>query len=225
MKTILKLAARIISGFLLFITAYLLAAYILSRITIAEEAAAARDIAIYIKTNGVHTDIVVPVKSEVTDWSTQILFGNTVSKDSNYRYVAMGWGDKGFYLETPTWDDLTFSTAFKAAFALSTSAMHTTFYKTLKEDASCKKIMISKGQYERLVDYMRKSFDKDPQGNFIYINTNANYGNTDAFYEGTGSYHLFKTCNTWANDALKASGQRCCVWTIFDTGIFLKYNH
>ncbi|MBG9377992.1 TIGR02117 family protein [Panacibacter sp. DH6] len=225
MKTILKLAARIISGFLLFITAYLLAAYILSRITIAEEAAAARDIAIYIKTNGVHTDIVVPVKSEVTDWSTQILFGNTVSKDSNYRYVAMGWGDKGFYLETPTWDDLTFSTAFKAAFALSTSAMHTTFYKTLKEDASCKKIMISKGQYERLVDYMRESFDKNPQGNFIYINTNANYGSTDAFYEGTGSYHLFKTCNTWANDALKASGQRCCVWTIFDTGIFLKYTH
>lgn len=209
---------------MLFVIVYLIAAYTLSRITIREESVLVKDVTIYIKTNGVHTDIVVPVKSAAIDWSQKILFTNTVSKDSTYQFVGLGWGDKGFYLETPTWDDLTFSTAFKAAFALSTSAMHTTFYKTLKENESCKKIVISQEQYKRLIDYITQSFEHDEQGNFMFINTTANYGNNDAFYEGTGSYHLFKTCNTWANNALKASGQRCCVWTIFDTGIFLKYS-
>ena len=32
------------------------------------------DVAIYIKTNGVHTDIVVPVKNEVKDWRNEIKF-------------------------------------------------------------------------------------------------------------------------------------------------------
>ena len=52
---------------------------------------------------------------------------NTKSKDSTAEYLAFGWGDKGFYLDTPEWSDLKASTAFKAAFALGNSAMHTTF--------------------------------------------------------------------------------------------------
>lgn len=58
----------------------------------------------------------------------------------------------------------------------------------------------------------------------MHINTNAVYGKTDAFYEAKGKYSLFKTCNTWTNNALKASEQRACVWTIFQSGIFYQLN-
>jgi len=34
---------------------------------------------------------------------------------------------------------------------------------------------------------------------------------------------LFHTCNTWANNALKACGQKASLWTPFDTGIFYHY--
>jgi uncharacterized protein (TIGR02117 family) len=128
-KKILKLIGKIILGFILFVGLYLLSAYILSRIRVDKEAEDSKDVTIYIKTNGVHTDIVVPVKNDQMDWSRDIRFENTVSKDSAEKFVAFGWGDKGFYLETPTWGDLTFKTAFKAAFALSTAAIHATFIK------------------------------------------------------------------------------------------------
>lgn len=61
------------------------------------------------------------------------------------------------------------------------------------------------------------------EGRTIHIGTHANYGLTDAFYDGVGRYNLFRTCNTWTNDALKACGQKACWWTPFDTGIFRQY--
>lgn len=223
MKKILKTIGKAIAALVGFVLLYLFSAYCLSRITVDKEANSKEEIAIYIKTNGVHTDIVVPVKTDQIDWSTEVKFSNTVSRDTSYQYLAMGWGDKGFYLQTPTWADLKFSVAFKAAFALSTTAIHATFYKTLQEDSACKKIMISREQYARLINYITSSFQKDENGHFINIKTNANYGKADAFYEANGSYSMFHTCNTWANSGLKASGQKCCLWTPFDTGIFLKY--
>jgi uncharacterized protein (TIGR02117 family) len=213
--------------FILFLVAllgtYALSAYTLSRMGVEAEPNTSEDVSIYILTNGVHTDIVLPIKTTYTDWSKEIKFENTRSKDTTFQYVALGWGDKGFYLETPTWADLKFSTAFKAAFGLSNTAIHATFYPELKENKNCVKIKISATQYQKLIEYVKKSFKTDSQNHFICIQTDARYGQNDAFYEATGSYSLFHTCNTWTNNALKASGQKACVWTPFDTGIFYQY--
>jgi uncharacterized protein (TIGR02117 family) len=221
--TTLKVIGYSIGGLVTFVLLYLGTAYCLSRIEVQEESAAKREIAIYIKTNGVHTDIVVPVRSYIKDWSKEVRFENTVSKDTTFQYLGMGWGDKGFYLETPTWAELKASVAFRAVTGLSTTAIHATFFKTLNEDSTCKKLLVSRDQYARLVHYIDDSFQKDNSGHFMYIKTNANYGANDAFYEAKGSYSLLRTCNTWANNSLKACGQRCCLWTPFDTGIFYHY--
>ncbi len=106
MKTIKKLL-KYIAIFILSLFTYLLIVTLLSFISVNEDLAEnQQEIPIYILTNGVHTDIVLPIKNEHHDWSTQLKFEHTKSKDSTYQYVALGWGDKGFYLETPTWADL-----------------------------------------------------------------------------------------------------------------------
>jgi uncharacterized protein (TIGR02117 family) len=221
---LLKYIGRFIAGFIIFVLLYLLAAYCLSRIATSKESGTSNDVTIYIKTNGVHTDIVMPVKSAEIDWSQEFKFSDTHIKDSNNNhYIAMGWGDKGFYLETPEWSDLKFGVAFKAAFALGRTAIHATFYDTLKQNEACKKIEISHAQYIRLIKYINESLQHDPSGHIMNIVTNANYGDNDAFYEAKGSYSMLHTCNTWANTGLKRCGQRACLWTPFDTGIFLKY--
>lgn len=224
MKRIFKYIRYTIVFLVVFVLLYLLAAYALSRITVNKEMNQPEDIAIYIKTNGVHTDLVLPVKTARFDWAKEIKFSNTHLDDTaQMKYLAMGWGDKGFYLQTPRWSDLKFSVAFKAMTGLSKTAIHATFYETLPENARCKKIMISNTQYSRLINFIQDSFQKDSTGHMIKIITNANYNKADAFYEATGSYSLFHTCNTWANSGLRACGQRACLWTAFDTGIFLKY--
>ena len=224
LRKILRYAGGLMLGFIIFVITYLLLAWCLSRITVDREAGQREEMAIYIKTNGVHTDLVVPLKNELADWSREIRLANAHLEDtSNIKYLAMGWGDKGFYLQTPRWADLKCSVAFKAAFALSTTAIHATFYDRLEENAYCRKIMIGKSAYRRLVTYINNSFQKDASGHVIKIATNANYNKADAFYEANGSYSMLHTCNTWANNGLKSCGQKACLWTPFDTGIFLKY--
>jgi uncharacterized protein (TIGR02117 family) len=126
-------------------------------------------------------------------------------------------------LNTPTWAQLKFSVAFKAAFGLSSSAIHATFHNNLQERPSCKKIHISRGQYLRLTRYIENSLEIDANGRVINIKTNAYYDDQDAFYEAKRRYNLFYTCNTWANNALKACGQKACLWTPRDKPIFDKY--
>lgn len=203
---------------------YWCAQWTLSRISSpAEETAGRRSVEIFIWTNGVHTDIVIPVSNELYDWSKVFPHQHVLSQDTNYQYVAVGWGDKGFYLETPERKDLKAPVAFRAAFALGTSAVHVTFYQQMKTGKSCRSIWLTETQYNRLVQYIDVTLDKNETGQPIHISTDAQYGDFDAFYEARGRYHLFFTCNTWANDALKSCGQQACVWTIFDTGIFEKH--
>ena len=203
---------------------YFVAVFVLPLITIGQEEMTTEDVEIHILTNGVHTDIVVPVRTSQMDWSEKISYDNAQDADSTFGYLAMGWGDKGFYLQTPTWAELKFSVAFNAAFGLSTSAIHATYYQTMEESERCKKMVLSAEQYDRLIDYITDSFKTAESDDFIHIDTDAHYGTTDAFYEAHGKYNFFKTCNTWANNALAACGQKCCYWTASDKGIFSKYD-
>jgi len=209
-----------------FVLLYLGFTYLLFFIPVNKNAAleGPKEMSIYIMTNGVHTDIVVPVKNDVMDWSTMTKFEYTESKDTTFKYAAFGWGDKGFYLQTPQWSDLKFSVAFNAMFHLGSTAMHVDFIHQMHENESCKEIRISKKQYAKLVEYIKDSFRYADNGDVMLIeHVDAGYGPDDTFYEAKGAYDLFNTCNTWANSALKACEQKACWWTPVDKGIFHQY--
>lgn len=221
----LRYAAYSLLGIVGFLLLYFAAAFALSYNTVNNEFKEAPEgIEIYVLSNGVHADLVLPMKNELMDWTPIIDMNNTVSKNKNINLISFGWGDKGFYLETKTWGDLKFSTAFKALFWLSSSAMHVTgySYKSLKENDKCKKVKISKESYMKLVGYIKASFLKNEADQFVCLQ-NRHYATNDAFYEAIGRYSLFYTCNTWTNDGLKYCGVKTCSWTPFDKGILKQF--
>lgn len=222
-KRIFKYVGFFLLGIVCFLLVYTLISFGLSKIEVNSDVEnSKKEIEIFILTNGVHTDIVVPIRNEIKDWSKEIQFSQTKSKDSIMNYLSVGWGDKGFYLDTPTWADLKVSTAFNASFGLGESAMHTTFYKNMKEGDDCVKLKISKEQYTKLIRFIESSFKRNKEHLPIYISATT-YGKNDIFYEAFGKYSLFYTCNTWANDALKAANQKAALWTNYDQGIFQHY--
>lgn len=224
MKKLLIILLKLIGSILGAVILYVILALLIPLIPVsAEKTDDPKVIEAYILTNGVHTDIVVPTQSEFIDWSTKIPFSNTTGKKTGYKFTSFGWGDKGFYLDTPTWADLKASTAIKAAFWMSQSAMHVTFYNNMKEGDDCEKIMLTAKQYQDLIQFIDAKFDKDANGNYQVINTDAVYSNNDAFYDATGSYSFLYTCNTWTNNALKVAGQKAALWTPTDFGILRHY--
>lgn len=225
LKKTLRFTLRLLMYIIIFIGAYALCAWLGSVIPVNKNYKnESEGIAVYIMTNGVHTDLVLPIKNEYKDWSIEVTPLNTKAKDTTAEYIAFGWGDKGFYLDTPSWSELKASTAFKAMFALSTAAMHTTFYKTMNEGSDCKKISVSPETYAKLTAYIDHSFQKGTDEHYKFI-AGHSYDNNDCFYEAIGSYNLFHTCNTWANTGLKTAGLRACLWTPADKGIFYQYSN
>lgn len=220
---VLKILAKIVVYFILSVVAYVLVALILSAIPVKAENAEKVHTEIFLISNGVHSDLVLPVKNDIKDWSTEIKFEHAGEAVFSFAYVGFGWGDKAFYLETPEWSDLKFTTAFNAVFGLGPSAIHATFFEQIPEGDRTVRLSLSADQYRRLVNFIESAFDRDSLGQTRNIPITSNYGPHDAFYEARGRYNLFITCNTWTNNGLKAAGQKACVWTPFDKTIFWHY--
>lgn len=225
MKKVFKIIGAALLSIISFVLIYLGVEYTLSRISGQKEItiSTSKDYTIYVLSNGVHTDIALPINNAIIEWNNLFPYNNVKAPNANYQYVAIGWGDKGFYLNTPEWKDLKFKTAFDAVLGLGETALHVTYYPQLSENSLCKPYTISAEQYQILVDYIKASLDTTHSAPSIYIQTNAQYGNNDAFYEARGSYSLFHTCNTWSNTALKKAQLPCSVWAAFDTGIMSWY--
>jgi len=91
------------------------------------------------------------------------------------------------------------------------------------ENDLCHKVTIDRSQYKALRDYILAALDTGSDGKPILIQTNAQYGQDDAFYEAKGAYNLFFSCNTWTNKALKKANMPSGIWTVFDKGVLRHY--
>lgn len=174
------------------------------------------DVCIYVQSNGVHTDVCLPVETSLVNW-LDFIPANAFSKESNFEYVAIGWGDKGFFLDTPTWAELKVSTALNAAFLPSPTAMHVEYKEQPSIDDNHLQVFLSKKDYQALIDYVKKSFKLE--GEKIELIPDSGYSEYDNFYEANNSYHLFRTCNIWTNEALKTANVRTGVYALFPDGV------
>lgn len=172
------------------------------------------DQSIFLSTNGVHLDIIIPIK----DLDSNFLSGLSYSKLE--KYLAIGWGDENFYLNTPTWGDLTFKNAFSAVFLKSSTLVHIRPFQ--RKDQHWVEVKITKEELQKLENYVFDSFDRDENGMPILV-PNESYSSDDSFYKALGSYSCLKTCNSWVNSGFKESGLKSCYWTAFDFALLEKY--
>jgi uncharacterized protein (TIGR02117 family) len=162
---------------------------------------------ITVTSSEIHADFVLPIRNETVDWSQHFPASDFAEDVSGATRVAIGWGNKEFYLETPTWGDLKAGTVVRALFWPSASCMHVYLKEGDAVPANARKTRISHEQYRLLVEYIRAKFRRDEAGRFLCIKGRG-YGYNDAFYEAHGSYHAFSTCNCWVGGGLKGAGVR-----------------
>jgi uncharacterized protein (TIGR02117 family) len=176
----------------------------------------------FVITNGVHTDICIPVDL-ASDWLSFIDAEDYTTYGSDIKYLSFGWGDKGFYLNTPEWSDLKFSVAVEAMILNSPTTMHMVAHlkKPIVSDR-IKSIKIYHDKLEPLKSFILSGFQQNENGPLLI--ENANYGPLDNFYEANGSYSLFETCNSWTNKALKAAGIRTSLDAFHEQGIMRHLN-
>jgi len=211
LKRALRLVIRLFIGFSALIVLYFIIGLILSIVPTNPSEVTCRDKQeVFISSNGIHLDIVVP---------TAILSEENLKAmdiPDRAKFVSFGWGDKGFYLKTPTWSDLKFTVAFNALFFESESAMHIDYF--YHKSKSWTSVSLCDSQYLELMNFVFASFERDQSGDLLPIQA-PGYGDTDTFYEARGSYNLVKTCNEWVNIGLKRSEVKTSVWSPFEFGV------
>ncbi len=206
-----KIFRNLISSLFLGTVIYFAMALLLSYLPTQPQTSACQpETKIYITSNGVHLDIILPVEKLNTKFRSQLKI------PGNVQYVSFGWGDQQFYRKTPEWSDLTFPVAFQAVFLKGESAMHVSWYAG--SYPGWNKLELCKKQLEILNHYIENSFQKNSNGK-IQKCSFPGYTSSDFFYEAKGSFTLFRTCNVWVNNALKETGIKTSVWSPFDFGV------
>ncbi|TPG40985.1 TIGR02117 family protein [Sphingomonas koreensis] len=178
----------------------------------------AQGIRIYVETNGVHTDLVVPVVAAGIDWRALIRPGDIADpRYAAYDHLAFGWGERDFYLKTPHWADVRPGTVLHAAFGSDHTLVHVEHLPAPAPGPDMREITLSPAQYRRLAGFIRASFAPAPAGAPPAVF--HGYGDYDAFYSGSGRYDALMTCNAWTGAALRKAGVRIGRWTPFATTV------
>ncbi|MSU80609.1 MAG: DUF2459 domain-containing protein [Gemmataceae bacterium] len=133
----------------------------------------------------IHADLVLSIRNETMDWSKHLLPSDFAGDVSGATHMSIGWGNKEFYVDTPTWADVKVGTVFRALFWPSETRMHVRMSNREDIPSDARKTKISQEQYRRLVDHILSSFQRDETGQFLLIKGGARDTN-DAFYYGLG---------------------------------------
>ena len=199
---------------------YFLAAVVLSAIPLNRGAGRIGPVEIFVRSNGMHVDLVLPVRNDRFDGGPVAPALDAADpRAAAAPWIAIGWGDRDVYRKVPTWSDLTPGLALRAGLGLDGAALHAARLFAAEEGPDCRRLAITDEQYDALVAFLLESGVRDATGRLVPLANTTGFGPTDAFYEARGRYHPFFTCNTWCNLALKRAGLPCCVWTPFASPI------
>jgi uncharacterized protein (TIGR02117 family) len=188
------------------------------------------DIHIYVYNSGIHTDILVPVKTPLWNWQQRIDLKSIAADTNSIKYLAFGFGDRSYFLETSVEQASRllppkFSTIFNALFLPTPPAMRLLAYNNIPQKHSkIKCLKISTNNYLNLVIFLDNSFQSNAKNRKNFIEKIPNY--RGGFYEARGTYSLLRGCNDWTAEALRTAEINTPVWSSLSSAIMwhLKSN-
>lgn len=179
------------------------------------------DLDVCVANRGIHSDIIVPTTNYIFDWHKYISVDRIGGIDNahDYKYLSFGWGDRDFYMTTPSLADLNLSTTFRALFLPTPSVIHVQGYQLIPDYLEVKCIKVNQKDYLKLMEFIQATFQHDAQGREIRLG-NAHTANA-GFYAAVGSYSILRNCNTWTAEGLRKANVNTPLWDGLPAGIML----
>lgn len=209
--------ARVLAALLLVpIALYLLCAAVLSALPVngdwrEPDPAREQTVTIYVATNGVHTGLVLPSRAAGVDWSARAP-ASDVPDHSPAAWRMFGWGDRRFYVETPTWAEVRPGTVAGAFVGSGNTLIHVDHMRDFEPDDDIRPLRLRPDEYRRLAAFVDATFAQERE-------RVPGYGPRDVFYAARGGYSALTTCNVWVGHALASAGVRVGRWTPMSGGV------
>ena len=168
-------------------------------------------VTIWVENNGVHTGLVLPLVAAGVDWRPLARPGHLRDPRLASDWLAFGWGDRDFFLRTPTWADVSPGVVLRAAVGSPASVVHVEHIRQPAPGPDIRSVVLRPEEYRALAAFVRASVAVE-NGR---IRWRHGYGGYDSFYAGTGRYSAIVTCNDWTGEALRRARVRMGRWTPF----------
>ena len=215
MRKLLKRLAWLVVGVIVLTGGYFGAAFGLAHMPVNRDFRPDADgVEIALVSNGIHASLVLPTRVLDIDWSETFPAEHFPIGRSDAPMVMFGWGNRDFYLNTPTWDDFDLMTGVRAILGFGGTALHVTYVWGLGDGDRTVRLRVSEAAYRQLATYVLETMAADGNGEAVPI-AGYSYLGTDAFFEAEGRYTLFATCNEWVRRGLADAGIRTSVWSPF----------
>lgn len=157
---------------------------------------------IYLCATPAHTDIVMPSRDPLVDWTG--LFPAVMPPDLPAEaHLAFGWGDLVFFRETPSWADVKVSIALGALAGLHDTALRVVAVNPPAGNPACQPLSVDRQGRQALIAHIRATLAPDAAGR---AQQRTSGEGLEAFYLAKGRYGPFNTCNQWTAEALAAAG-------------------
>ncbi|MEP3051568.1 MAG: DUF2459 domain-containing protein [Erythrobacter sp.] len=208
-----------IAGLLGLIAIFLLSAWIGSAIPRGKELPAnvSAPITIMIETNGVHTQFVFPITGPHKDWRETFPSANAWVDGFAPTHIAIGFGEREVFLNTPTVSDLELDTAARILLSGGDGLIRVSNLVNPPVDQNRRRLMITAEQYLDLVAAIEK--DLPALQNQIFRDFETGTYDDGAYYHAIRSYTVLSTCNQWTSDRLADAEIRTGLWTPFSGGV------
>ncbi len=215
-----QIIGRLITALLALPAAYLVAALFGSVIPVnGSWAEAERGTTVYLADNGIHADIVMPVRADGLDWEPLLPRSDFAAADPTARWIAFGSGEERVYFNTPTWWDITPRTIWSALTG-GRRVMHVEYVSG--PGYAVREIRLRPVEYRRLWTAIRADFALDERGRPKHL-AHPGYGCCDSFYRAIGKESASRTCNMWVARWLRLAGVKASLWPPFVQGLVWRY--
>lgn len=123
---------------------------------------------------------------------------------ARYRYLAVGWGDEGFYRASKITSGLIPQALFfSRGTVVLVQGLDAPPERAFPEGIDIYRIPATRRGLDRMIDHLARSFRRDGEGRLIDAGAGLEGGR---FFLGTGRYAWNHTCNQWTAAALKNAG-------------------
>ena len=213
-RRLIRWAAWTALGLFALIAAYSLAGWIGSSIPRNPDwREPRRGVTIMVETNGVHTALVLPLVTPERDWRPVFPDSEIAAPSPEYTHIAISWGEKQVFLNTPTWWDLRPWTVLRIVGIGGDGVLHVAHYIRPAPVDDIRPLRLTHAQYAKLVAAIDRSLPRRPRVRY------PGYGVQDVFYDAPGHYTVETTCNQWTSNTLAAAGVKTGAWTPFAGGV------
>ena len=171
---------------------------LLASLCLAAGPAAAQAVAIFVRSNGWHTEVVIPRGTLPDEMLPE------VADFPGATWLSVGWGDAGYFPAREPSLGQTLDAMFRPTPAVLLLTGLAGAPREVFPSGEVVALQVDADGFRGLLAHVAASFDRAgaPRA-WAHL---AGRHRFSLFYPATGRFHLFSTCNTWTATALAAAG-------------------